>query len=168
MQKGRVLTVSVALVFSIACGGSPTEPSERQLARVTLSMGFTEVVDGYQVQASAYVADNVYRDVTGLATWSTSDTSIATVNSVGFVTAHRAGSVAVRASYENASGFVTIDVVPGGLRRYYRAVSGWIRDSADENQIKWSECPDRQRSGRWPQRKPVENPVSALMTIRSR
>jgi hypothetical protein len=70
--------------------------------------------------------------VTGLATWSTSDSSIATVNSVGFVTVLRSGRVAIRATYQNASGFVTLDVEPGGLRRYYRALSGWVRDAAGE------------------------------------
>jgi hypothetical protein len=131
-------TISALAAFSVACGGSsPTAPTSGAdtLLRTTLSMGWAEVVDGYQVQASAYVAEGVYRDVTGFATWSTSDSSIATVNSVGFVTAHRAGTVAIRASYENASAFVTIDVVPGGLRRYYRALSGWVRDAADENKL---------------------------------
>jgi hypothetical protein len=137
MPSRSWLTVPAILVFSVACGGNPTAPTSgpETLARVTLSLGFAEVVDGYQCQASAYVAEGVYRDVTGLATWSTSDSSIATVNGVGFVTVHRAGSVAVRASYQNASGFVTIDAQPGGSRRYYRALSGWVRDSRDETKL---------------------------------
>ena len=57
------------------------------------------------------------QDVTGLATWSTSDTSIATVDSVGFVKVVRAGNVVIRASYRGVDGFIPLEVVPGGLRR---------------------------------------------------
>jgi Carboxypeptidase regulatory-like domain/Bacterial Ig-like domain (group 2) len=72
------------------------------------------------------------REVTGLARWSTSDASIATVNGVGFVTAHRRGEVSVRAVYSGADGFMILQVVPGGSRQYFRALSGFVRESVGE------------------------------------
>jgi len=69
--------------------------------------------------------------VTGLSTWSTSDSSIATADSVGFVTVHRDGTVAIRVSYHGLEGFATVQLVVGGLRRDYRTVSGFITDAAD-------------------------------------
>jgi hypothetical protein len=73
--------------------------------------------------------------VTGFATWSTSDASIATVDSVGFVTFVRAGRVAIRAAYQDTSNFIIWDGQPGGTRRYYRALSGRVRDAADNSII---------------------------------
>jgi hypothetical protein len=101
-----------------------------------LSMSCGEVVNGYQCSAS--VADSPtgpQRDVTGLATWSTSDTTIATVNSVGFVTALKSGDVAVRVNYRGTEGFLAFDVRPGGANYYFRALSGWITDAQDKSKL---------------------------------
>jgi uncharacterized protein YjdB len=49
------------------------------------------------------------RDVTGFSTWSSSDTTIATVDSTGFVTVARAGNVAIRAIYRDLEGFATLN-----------------------------------------------------------
>src|SRR5262249_40215507 len=69
------------------------------------------------------------RDVTGLSSWSTSDSSIATVNTIGFLTVYRTGDVAVRAKYQDLDGFEAMQkVVPGGLSYYYRSLSGRVRD----------------------------------------
>ena len=130
------LTTSILVVMvSSACGGSPTSPGLTPLERTTLGMQCAEVVDGYQCQAYMNLSGQTSREVTGLATWSTSDAGIATVNSVGFVTAHRRGEVSVRAAYGGADGFMVLQVVPGGLRQYYRALSGWVRESAGEARI---------------------------------
>jgi hypothetical protein len=75
------------------------------------------------------------RDVTGFATWSTSDTSVATVNSVGFVTVLRDATAAIRASYRGAETFLTMDLQAGGQRRYYRALSGFVTDMQDSSKI---------------------------------
>ena len=75
------------------------------------------------------------RDVTGLATWSTSDANIATVNSVGFVTVLQDGQVAIRASYQGESTFLIMQVQAGGLRRYYYALSGWVVDAETETKL---------------------------------
>jgi hypothetical protein len=87
-------------------------------------------VNGYPCRATVYTDNGgPIRDVTGLSSWSTSDSSIATVNSIGFLTVYRIGDLAVRAKYQDLDGFATMQgVVPGGLSYYYRALSGWVRD----------------------------------------
>lgn len=119
----------LAAALGTACNRSPAAPSSE-----FTSAGCSEVLDGYQCHAEYGTAAQT-RDVTGLATWSTSDTNIATVNSVGFVTVLRAGSVAIRAKYRDADAFLTMQVEPGGLRRYYRALSGFVTDSQDRSKV---------------------------------
>ena len=128
-------TVAI-LMTSLACSGDrsqssgPTAPT----ALPPLNIGCGLDVDGYQCSLSA-VTNGVSREVTGLATWSTSDTNVATVNSVGFVTVLRDGQVAIRASYQGESTFLTMTVEAGGLRKYYRALSGWVVDAETETKL---------------------------------
>jgi hypothetical protein len=138
LERGRLsqsrsfITVLAAVVASaIACNENPIAPTG-----LIATIGCSEVLDGYQCQAGWAISESgPVQDVTGLATWSTSDTSIATVDSVGFVKVVRAGNVAIRASYRGADAFITFEVVPGGLRRYYFAVSGFVTDSQDATKI---------------------------------
>jgi hypothetical protein len=69
--------------------------------------GFVTVTGGYQCNVQWTPTGGKPQDVTGLVTWSSSDTSIATVNSTGFVTA---GTVAIRFSYKGSEGFMTLSV----------------------------------------------------------
>jgi Carboxypeptidase regulatory-like domain len=132
MQRSELLLRALSCVVLVAALGtacSPAAPSSE-----FTSIGCGEQLDGYQCHAEYGTAAQA-RDVTGLATWSASDANIATVNSVGFVTVLRAGSVAIRAKYRDAETFLTMDVAPGGLRRYYRAVSGFVTNSQDRSKI---------------------------------
>lgn len=128
--RHRTLIVSAhtAAVLAVACGGgSPSAPSAT--AQVQLGIGCGAVIDGYQCHAMYLDAPmSTPRDVTGFATWSTSDTSVATVNSVGFVTVFRDASAAIRASYRGGEAFLIMDLQAGGQRRYYRALSGIVTD----------------------------------------
>jgi hypothetical protein len=130
-----IFPLVIWLIASVGCGGdNPTSPSGGR--NQPLSLSCAEVVGGYQCQA--FVTDDSgrsERDVTGLATWTTSDTSIATVNSVGFVTVSRAGEAAIRASYQGSQGFMTLTMRPGGSSVYFRALSGWAFDSRDRSRV---------------------------------
>src|SRR5262245_57700923 len=114
------VTVAILITTSVACSDGPSGPTG---PLTELYMGCGEELDGYQCSVRANT-NGVIRDVTGLATWSTSDTNIATVNSVGFVTVRQDGQVAIRASYQNESTFMIMQVQTGGQRRYYFALSG--------------------------------------------
>lgn len=120
------ITVATLMIGS-ACSNGPTAPT-------TLDIGCGQELDGYKCSLHAHT-NGVSRDVTGLATWSTSDTNIATVNSVGFVTVLQDGQVAIRASYQGESTFLTMTVEAGGLRRYHRALSGWVVDAETETKL---------------------------------
>src|ERR1044071_5269792 len=79
-------------------------PSPPRTAALALSC--SEVVNGYQCNAALVnEVDGSQRDITGLVTWSTSDPKIATVNTLGFVTALASGEVAIRVSYSGEDQF---------------------------------------------------------------
>jgi hypothetical protein len=113
----------------VGCSDSaaPTQPTPT--VERFLSVGCALAEKGYQCSAGVLMENASPRDVTGLSTWSTSDTSIATVNSVGFVTVLRIGDVAVRARYQDLDGFQSMRVEPGGLSYYHTALSGWVTDA---------------------------------------
>ena len=71
---------------------------------------FEDYGPGYRCRAD-YVTNFVDqgRDVTGFSTWSTSDSTIATVDTTGYVTVARAGNVAIRAIYRDLEGFSTLN-----------------------------------------------------------
>ena len=130
-MRTRLTAVAVAILATSMGCKSPAAPSA---SGASLGIGCGLDVDGYQCSLSIE-ANGVSRDVTGLATWSTSDTTIATVNSVGFVTVLKDGQVAIRASYQGESTFLTMKVEAGGLRAYYRALSGWVVDAQTETKL---------------------------------
>ena len=138
----RLLSIALVLAVApgVACNDAPTAPSLPPTAPSIPSfpvilLACSAVVDGYQCRAEYATSTTSQQDVTGLAIWSTSDTSIATADSVGFVTVLRDGNVAVRANYRGVDGFAPMQVEAGGLRRYYRAVSGFVTDSRDGTRI---------------------------------
>jgi hypothetical protein len=135
-MRSRVTAVAVAiLITGSACSNGPsTTTGPTAASGLPLSIGCGAELDGYQCTLHAD-RNGVPRDVTGLAAWSTSDTSIATVNSVGFVTVLQDGQVAIRASYQGESTFLTMQVQAGGQRRYLRALSGWVVDADTESKL---------------------------------
>jgi len=134
-QRTLIVSALTAAVLAVACGsGSPSATSPSSIP--PLGIGCGVVVDGYQCHAMYRDSQtSTPRDVTGFATWSTSDTSVATVNSVGFVTVLRDATAAIRASYRGAEAFLTMNLQAGGQRRYYRALSGFVTDAQDSSKI---------------------------------
>ena len=127
--------VTIAIVItSVACSDGSTQSSGPAGPSDLLTIGCGLDVDGYQCFLRVAV-NGGSRDVTGLANWSTSDTNIATVNSVGFVTVLQDGQVAIRASYQGETTFLIMQVEAGGLRQYYRALSGWVVDAETETKL---------------------------------
>jgi len=148
MPRALSIYLMVCVVLATtACGNNPAAPSNTPSPSPTpvppgvppfplLFVNCAEVLDGYKcnsVYQTSYGEQG--RDVTGLSTWSTSDTSIATVDSTGFVTVARAGNIAIRASYRDVDGFLNMSVEVGGFRRYFRDLSGWVTDSQDGSKI---------------------------------
>ena len=101
-----LLTVAGLLTASCAEDGStgrspfPLQLMCRNSARVLACIAF------------ATVGGRDGQDVSGLATWSTSDTTIATINSTGLVTALRSGEVAIRVATRTAPRFKWCGLFP--------------------------------------------------------
>ena len=104
----------VALVW--ACGGdSPTVPPTPEPARpatVTVSPATADLTAlGATVQPTAEVRDQNARVMAGATvTWSSGDTSVATVDASGLVTAVGNGAARITASAGNASGSAVVTV----------------------------------------------------------
>jgi hypothetical protein len=146
-MRVRLLFISPVLAMLMAgCSGNPTSPSvpddystvSRFIDSDTnppLSIGCQEELEGYQCWARMMSGEDSQTDVTDDATWLTSDTRIATVNSRGFVVVLKPGEVAVRAKYQGLTGTAIMRVQPGGLQRYYRALSGFVRDAETQAKL---------------------------------
>ncbi len=70
------------------------------------------ILDGktQQFVAKAVYSDGSQKDVTGLATWSSKNTAVATINGASLATGVGAGSTTIEATYQNLSGSATLNV----------------------------------------------------------
>lgn len=130
IRSGRWIVGAVALtLFTGACGSATSPTTTTTTTTVTLS---TVVVSGSppvlgatsQFTATAKMSDATTQDVTSQATWASSDTSIATVSSSGFVEGLSAGQVKITATYQNLTGSHTFTVGPSRVTISVIAVSG--------------------------------------------
>lgn len=81
---------------------------------VAVTPADVSAVEGDQVQLTGEVHDDENHALVGPALeWSSSDTSIATVDSLGLVTARSAGEVSILARFENVTGKSTVEVLRG-------------------------------------------------------
>jgi uncharacterized protein YjdB len=103
------VAVSAAFVLA-ACDNGPTRAGPA-VASVEVDPSSASLQIGAAIPLAATVLDesgNVITDRT--VVWSSSNASIATVNAVGLVTAHQAGSAQIAASAGGASGIATVEV----------------------------------------------------------
>ena len=104
----------VALAISLAACGSetPTGPSGPSIAGTTVAVTVTCTAEpnGQQCRASAQLSNRTVQDVTASATWTSSNTSVATVDSGGRVTNIASGQAEIRATYEDRFGSTLVMV----------------------------------------------------------
>src|SRR5207248_1809267 len=93
--------VGPAVVSSIAVTATPT----------SVPLG-----DHAQMAATATMSDGTTQNVTGAASWTSSDTSVATVATGGAVSTHALGSTDISATYQLVSGSATVTVTAKVLR----------------------------------------------------
>jgi hypothetical protein len=115
-QYPRTAGLAVLLLAAAACNDSPVPlpaPAEKPLHTVQVSPGEAVVLEDYAVQL-----DVVLRAADGTAlpampvTWSSGDTTIATVTETGFVRALRPGKVTITAAREGKTGTARLEVEP--------------------------------------------------------
>lgn len=109
MSMRSVLIASLVLTLGLwaAACGSPT--SATTVSAITISGTPPTVGTTAQFAATATVSGGV-EDVTTTATWTSSNTTIATVSSTGLVTGIASGSAVITATYSNISGTDSITV----------------------------------------------------------
>ncbi|MEP6763262.1 MAG: Ig-like domain-containing protein [Gemmatimonadaceae bacterium] len=105
----HVALVMVAMLL-VACGGT-TEPAK--VSTVTVSPASSTKSVGETVQLTATTVDAAGNPLTGrTVTWSSSNTSAATVSNTGLVTAVAANTVTITATSEGISGTASVIVIP--------------------------------------------------------
>jgi Carboxypeptidase regulatory-like domain len=115
-----VAAASVATLVLAACAGGPgtsaaptgPTPSAATVAAVVVTSA-APTGASFQLRATARLSDGTTRDVTPLASWSSSDPSIATVTTGGMALILRAGRVELRATFESVTGALAMDVAIG-------------------------------------------------------
>ena len=134
----RLWVVLAALALAWACGGdnptAPPTPEPVRPATVTVSPATADLTAlGATVQLTAEVRDQNARVMAGATvTWSSGDTSVATVDASGLVTAVGNGTATITATAGSAWGSTTVTVVESpdraALVALYEATEGpnWV------------------------------------------
>jgi len=117
-RKLSILAGLAALSLLSACGGgsstsTPPPPTTLTSVQVTgananLTVGQTE-----QMTATGLYSNNTSQNLTGTATWSSSDANVASVSSGGLLTAKNSGSCSITAKSGSISGSFNLTVTPG-------------------------------------------------------
>jgi Big-like domain-containing protein len=124
MRSLRSAIVLPALIAAgVGCGRSsnpaaptnlPATPAAGIVQAVNISGGSVSgplpVGASVQLKATAQMADGSLADVSALATWLSDNSSVAAVSGSGLVTADRAGTANITASYQGTSGLFPMTV----------------------------------------------------------
>jgi uncharacterized protein YjdB len=110
-RRARSIAIAALLAaFTAGCGSSATSPTTISSIAVTgtaPALGATS-----QFTASATLMDGTTQDVTTLATWSSSNSTAASVSSSGLVAGIAADTVTIQATYQSVTGSDQITVSP--------------------------------------------------------
>ncbi|MEO7998731.1 MAG: Ig-like domain-containing protein [Gemmatimonadaceae bacterium] len=117
LRIGIAMSLVAASLAVNGCGGdkvnNPVDPPPT-VARVDVSAPTTTLSPAQTVQLTAISRALDGTVVAGAVAWSSSASSIATVNSSGLVTAVSAGSVSIIATRGSGAGSVVLTVIPAG------------------------------------------------------
>lgn len=112
-MKTRYIVLGFLVLLSQACGDATSPPAPATIVVTPNSVTLQAV--GETQLFSARVEDKSGRELTDQAvTWSSSDMTVAIVNSSGLATALKAGSVSIRASTPGLFGQASLVVSPTG------------------------------------------------------
>jgi len=119
MRKWLGTVLGLTVLFAAACGStsSPSTPLAATPAAGTVKSikvtGPALVVgDTAQFSAMATMAEGSFQDVTAQSVWTSSNTTIATVDAAGKVTAVKEGGVSIRATFRGATDSEYHNVTP--------------------------------------------------------
>jgi hypothetical protein len=113
---GLLAACAGVATFAACSGNSNTAPASPTpsgtVAAITVTSS-TPAAATFQLAATARLSDGSTRDVTAMATWSTSNPSVVSVSATGLATIVGAGSVELRAAYQNVTGALAMQFGPG-------------------------------------------------------
>jgi uncharacterized protein YjdB len=106
------------LIFLFGCGGgsqsAPPAPTPTlNSIQVTGRSANLTVGQNQQMKADGTYSNNTTQDLTGVATWSSSDNSVCTVAAGGLVTAKSGGACSVTATLGAVKGSFSLSIAPG-------------------------------------------------------
>jgi hypothetical protein len=133
----RRFALITALIGLSACGSNntpaPTTPTPQPTPTPTVtSLTVTgtgcsngicpgQVGNNLQLTATAHLSNNTAQDVTSQATWSTTNSTVATVSSGGLVTFRGAGDADIIAVYQGKLDGQTMRLIPAGPKNSFGA-----------------------------------------------
>ena len=109
VMRQIILAVVVGALLS-ACYSSPTTPTTptTPTAPAPSSLAVTGAIPAVgqtsQLTATLKLSDGTTRDVTGLATWQSSNAAVATVSTSGLLRVLQLGAADITATYQTVSG----------------------------------------------------------------
>jgi uncharacterized protein YjdB len=114
MRVVRILLSALLAVATVSCCDSPTSPSS-QISGPPLSVVVTgpdtlQIGQKVPLKAIATYSDGTQQDVTGIATWSSNNPGVCTVDAKGIVTGIAQGVCVITATVHDVSGTHTITV----------------------------------------------------------
>ena len=116
MRRFFGCAVIATLIGMVACGGGGSQSTSLSnlLAAMQVSGPSANLVVGQsqQMTASGIYADKSNHDLTNSVAWSSSDNTIASITSVGTVTAKNSGQAVITATLQGITGKLTITVAP--------------------------------------------------------
>jgi hypothetical protein len=138
VTANAVGTALISVMASCCTADEITIGVSQQVASVAVSPGSAYLTAGSNQSFSADARDANGHPVPGLSiNWSSSNTSVATVNGSGTVSAVGAGSASIRASAAGVTGQGTVSVTAGGTSgssSYPNEPAGWVaRAESDFN-----------------------------------
>ena len=110
IQSSVVLLCVLALGLSAAACGSKSPAAPTTITTISVTGGAPDVGSSAQFTATATVSGGALEDVTSSATWSSSNTAVATVSSTGLVTSVGSGTAVISATFSGVAGAESINV----------------------------------------------------------
>jgi len=103
---------TVTATFGSVSGGTDLAVSAALLQSVTVSPQNVLMTNGttYQLTATGHYSDASTPDISSVATWTSTDSTIASVDSTGLVTGRKAGTVTITATLNGVSDSTTLTV----------------------------------------------------------
>lgn len=126
MKIIRVLCVLAGVAVWWGCGGGSSGPSQPTLNSITVTSSSATmwVALAQQFTATGHYSDGTTKDLTSVASWSSSPANMVSAGAGGALTPLSAGAVTIKASSGGATGSVVENII--GLTTAYISPSGAV------------------------------------------